>query len=300
MIIYPKFASKKELHDWLHEKKADLIFQKKSMLKHCDSLELPASIQAKEYEGHRVAGVFGKAISTEGGESFPDGTLKVRSVINTTNIIDSHMDLHIPGIWKQSLNSKRKRYLLNQHKQTFEGVISRDVTPSTKKFDWSALGYDYEGKTEALIYESIIRPDVNPYMYEQYMKGFIYEHSVGMQYVNLFMCVNSEEKWWKDEKEAFDKYLPMAVNPEAADEWGMFWAVTEAKDIEGSAVLFGSNHITPTISIQDVSRKGAVLDTPNEDSNEPPSGTQDKEQQAPSAVNLGEITKSILNLKTKK
>lgn len=303
MIKYPTFASKNDLHVWLRENKDLLIHQKKSTTKHGDSLGISATIQGKEYEGHKLAGVLGKAESTEDGTSYPDGTIKARSVINTTNIIDSHLDLHVPGLWKKNLSEARMRYLLKQHAQAFEGVISRDVTASAKKYDWKALGFDYEGKTEALIFDSIIRPDVNPYMYDQYMKGFVLEHSVGMQYVKLFMCVNSTEKWWAEEKANWDKYIEMAVNPEVAEEYGFFWAVTEAKAIEGSAVLFGSNFATPTISITPVSSKAAVEDTADEDSPEPPGGTQDepeqtdKSQQPGMAVNYSEIAKSILSLK---
>ena len=40
------------------------------------------------------------------------------------------------------------------------------------------------------------------------------------------------------------------TNKEIAEQYGYFWAVTEAKVIEGSAVVFGSNYITPTLSVK--------------------------------------------------
>lgn len=61
--------------------------------------------------------------------------------------------------------------------------------------------------------------------------------------------------------------MPYAVNPEVAEEKGYFWAVTEAKVIEGSAVPIGSNWITPTLSVE------------NKD-NEPPKGTQNEAAKA--------------------
>jgi hypothetical protein len=42
----------------------------------------------------------------------------------------------------------------------------------------------------------------------------------------------------------------MAVNPEVANDYGYFWAVTTAKYVEGSAVVFGSNSATPTLSVK--------------------------------------------------
>jgi hypothetical protein len=41
------------------------------------------------------------------------GQIKVKVVINTTNIIDSHNDCHIPNIWKKTLQEKKTIYLLN-------------------------------------------------------------------------------------------------------------------------------------------------------------------------------------------
>ena len=68
-----------------------------------------------------------------------------------------------------------------------------------------------------------------------------------MRYVKIAMAIDSKERYWADEKETYDKYYDLIVNNDDVD--GFFWAVTEAKVIEGSAVLRGSNVVTPTISI---------------------------------------------------
>jgi hypothetical protein len=117
---------------------------------------------------------------------------------------------------------------------------------------WKELGYKYEGDTEALIFDCTIVKERNEYMAEQYAKGRVKQHSVGMQYVKLSLCMNSESKWDKEEKENWDKYYPQVANKDEADRYGYFWAVTEAKCIEGSAVPLGSNFATPTISIEPV------------------------------------------------
>ena len=51
------------------------------------------------------------------------------------------------------------------------------------------------------------------------------------------------------EKAIWDKYINQVINRDASEEQGYFWAVTEAKVIEGSAVVMGSNYATPTISV---------------------------------------------------
>jgi predicted methyltransferase len=91
-----------------------------------------------------------------------------------------------------------------------------------------------------------------------------------MRYVKLELAVNSESKWDVEEKAVWDKYYNEIANKEVADERGYFWVVSEAKIVEGSAVVKGSNFATPTISVE------AVKDTPTEQT-EPLKDTQ-KEQ----------------------
>jgi hypothetical protein len=98
------------------------------------------------------------------------------------------------------------------------------------------------------MFDAEIDSDRNEYMFEQYAKGRVKNHSVGMSYVKIAMCVNDESKSWAEEKANWDKYYPEVVNKEVADNTGYFWAVTEAKIIEGSAVVIGSNPWTPTMS----------------------------------------------------
>ena len=111
------------------------------------------------------------------------------------------------------------------------------------------LGYDHTGKSEVLIFDASIEKDRNSYMFDQYAKGYVKNHSVGMQYVKLEMAINSESSFDKEEKAVWDKYYPAIANKSDVDQQGYFWAVTEAKVIEGSAVPMGSNFVTPTISI---------------------------------------------------
>jgi len=136
---------------------------------------------------------------------------------------------------------------LQEHKREFDKVISNDATAYTRQLAWKTLGADYEGTTQALVFESLVKESRNELMFEQYKNGWVTNHSVGMEYVDVVFCVNSEERWWAEEKENFDKYYPDVVNKEDVDKQGYFWAVLEAKLKEGSAVLMGSNWVTPTL-----------------------------------------------------
>lgn len=105
-------------------------------------------------------------------------------------------------------------------------------------------------KLEVLIYEATIKRNRNEFMFNQYKNGYVLNHSVGMRYFKLFFCYNSDLPEYASDKENWDKYYPAILNKEDADKSGYFWAVTEAKNIEGSAVVKGSNPLTPVLSVE--------------------------------------------------
>lgn len=199
--------------------------------------------------------------------------INVKAVINTTNVIDSHMDCHIPGIWKKTLSETKLLYLLQEHDMKFDKVISDSVNDElkayTQKIAWNKLGQTFEGNTEALIFESKIKKDVNEFMFNLYKNGRVLNHSVGMRYVKIYLCINSTEAYYASEKDNWDKYYPEVANKEIADERGYFWAVTEAKIIEGSAVVKGSNEFTPTLEIE-AEKKEPSIDTQETEIKEEP------------------------------
>ena len=241
----PQFNSKADMFKYLKENKALLVSQKKHAVKYADAVcyAVP-SAPASDYASKEVAVLM----------STPEDVAKsitVKVAINTTNLLDSHGDVHIPGLWKKTLSENKNVLLLREHSMKFENVLAQNVTAYTKRMTWKALGYEYEGSTEVLLFETTIqRKDYTSFMIDRYLEGDVKNHSVGMRYGDLLLCINSEENWYRDEKENWDKYISMVANKEAAEELGYFWAVTTAKVIEGSAVVLGSNFATPTISVQ--------------------------------------------------
>ena len=240
MIQIPDFAKKEDLFSWLKANKSMLIAAKKSQLKRADAVSFLMVAES------------GTEIITK-AEARPElldmGEFPVKVVINTTNIFDSHRDVHIPGLWKKSLSEKKDNYLIQEHEMSFENIISDRVKAYTKTLSFAELGFSFAGITEALIFDAIVELERNEYMAEQYAKGRVKNHSVGMQYVKLELAVNSESRYDAEEKAVWDKYIDQIANREAAEEVGYFWAVTEAKLIEGSAVVMGSNFVTPTLQI---------------------------------------------------
>lgn len=237
-----EFKTIDELHKYLIDNKKSLIAQKKSVIKEADSIPYVGVSYSADKD------VADKAESA--AEVVKEGEIQVKVVINTTNLIDSHMDCHMKGLWKKSLSEQKKLKLLKEHKATFENVVSDNVVATAKTMTWKSLGYDMEGSTQALIFDATIKEDRAPYMFGQYKNGYVDNHSVGMRYVTLYLCMNNDKSWAAEEKANWDKYYSEVANKEIADQYGYFWAVTEAKIVEGSAVVFGSNYITPTLSVK--------------------------------------------------
>jgi hypothetical protein len=193
--------------------------------------------------------------------------LRAKLVINTTNLIDSHMDCHIPSIWKKSLQETKQLLLLQEHEMEFEKIIADSLNDEfkayTKTLTFNELGYDYTGFTEALIFDVQIKKEVNEFMFNLYLKNRVNQHSVGMRYIKIFMCVDSTEPMYSSEKANWDKYYLLVANKDVADTKGYFWAVTEAKVIEGSAVVKGSNECTPVMEIDIEDKNEPLLNTQN-------------------------------------
>lgn len=244
MTDLSKYTDKAELFRFMKENKSLLIAEKKAIVKCADAIS--------HIEGYvNEKGDVVKAEPTTSADLLKKDSIKVKVVINTTNLMDSHSDVHMKGIWKKSVKEQKTVYLLQEHQMKFENVITDIVKASVKEYGWEELGFNFKGTTEALVFDAEINKDRNPFMFEQYAKGYVKEHSVGMRYVNLEMAVNSEEKYYAEEKAIWDKYINEVANKEEAEQRGYFWAVTEAKIVEGSAVVKGSNYATPTISVKE-------------------------------------------------
>jgi len=236
----PEFDDKDKFIEWVVSNKSAIIAQKKSAIKHADAVN------------YQIGYITEKSDEVIKSELIPDDAtrLKVRAIINTTKIFDSHDDVHVDQLWNKSLKETKDNYLCKEHNFSFDGIISDNVKAFAKQMSWKELGFNYEGNTQALIYDCVIDRKTMPDMFDRYRSGKIKQHSVAMRYVKIELAVNSDQ--YEKEYETWNKYFELIVNKEDALERGLFWAVTEAKNIEGSAVLRGSNRFTPTQSIEQI------------------------------------------------
>lgn len=238
-----EFQSRSDLFDFLFTHKKQLTAQKRAVLKKADCVSVqPMIVWDKD------SSVAKDAIAAV-DPNLPE-TLKVVVIINTTNFLDGHGDVHIPGLWTKSLSENKMIMHLQEHEMEFENIISdgANLKAYTRSYTWKELGFPYDGITEGLTFESTIEKKRNEFMLNQYKNGWVRNHSVGMYYVKVDMAINDEK--YPNEYAAWQKYYPMIANSETADQQGYFWYVLEAKCVEGSAVPIGSNQATPTLTVE--------------------------------------------------
>jgi hypothetical protein len=262
-----EFDTRDEMFAFIRENKRALKAAKKAQVKRADAVTMAPMEQQPD------------VIKSDAAS---DGRFQLSVVINTTKVMDSHSDVHIDGLWKKSLKEQKYTPLLKSHSWDFEDVITDEVKATAETMTWRSLGVKYDGETQALVFNATVDPTRNPFMADQYRKGYVRNHSVGMQYVTLYLCMNSDNKYDAEEKANWDKYIKQVVNADDAIQQGYFWAVTEAKIVEGSAVLFGSNPITPTLSVGEPPES-----TAKSEDNEPPKGTH---------LNLESIKSLLINI----
>lgn len=229
------FKSNKELFKYLVTNKEEIISLKKSATKFTDVVSIFAEVEpvtkAKyPYENNEEKGV-----------------LKRTLLANTYNWMDSHDDVHLDGVFAESIKQKgTKIFHLNSHQLDFSGKIGKVYSVEEKEISWRELGQGKTGMTQGLFIGSEIRKSYNEGLYNAYLSDEVDQHSVGMQYVNISLAVNDSEDYPREHEE-WTKHIGKIGNRKRAEDKGYFFAVYEAKLIEVSAVLLGSNELTPTL-----------------------------------------------------
>lgn len=234
-----------------------VIDAKKSMYKEADGYGVEITVDGATKEVlETLKGItmksFGqveKSIDYMKEANLPNIIVKVIS--NTTNFFDSHRDVHLDNIWNKTISDNKNGFdHLQEHKNGFLYLISENCKTKILKTTFKELGFDYEGKTQALQHISEIDPIRNLFMYNQYANKWVKNHSVGMRYIGeIIFCANTEVEYMKEYKDNWDKYYSIIANKEDVDEVGYFWAIPQARLMEFSAVPKGSNPVTPTLEI---------------------------------------------------
>jgi len=222
----------------LVKNKAKYIALKKAESKACDVVE---AVFDTDY-------AVSKMIISSKDDNMEEGIIKRTIVGNTYGWMDSHKDVHIPGIFTKSINENKNMFHLHDHEFKINSEVGDPIKTYEQTVPLKALGIDKRGTATALLMDSAIKREYNSKIFNKYLAGKINQHSVGMIYVKMYLCVNDDE--FKEEYANWKNYIPYVINEDDALENGYFWAVTEAKLIEISCVLAGSNVLTPTMPVK--------------------------------------------------
>ena len=246
------FKSQRELFHYLVSNKEEIISQKKSIIKRAEG-GLSAMLPVEE----QITGYANKAFKPVYTNDKENGTLQRTLVANTYWWMDSHSDVHIgrgeegedgKAVFTNSIkNRANKIFPIDQHNWSLDGRMGKTIELFEAPISWRQLGVGKTGMTEALFAVAEIQRKKNAARYEDYLNDEIDQHSVGMNYLDMTLAVNDEEEFPNEYKE-WQKHINKLGNRKMAEEQGFFFPVYEARLAEYSAVIAGSNELTPTIT----------------------------------------------------
>lgn len=189
-----------------------------------------------------------KQLATKSIDNPEPDVIRVKVVANTSNWIDSQLDMILPDAVNKSLKERKDKIPhLHDHLRETTAKVGEVKDIYMQDFSFSELGIRGQGVAKALIFETDIRKDYNEKIFNQYKNGGINQHSIGLRYINMVLAMNDVND--PERLKLWNEFIGQAINREVADKNGYFWVVKEYKLIENSAVLFGANEITPTLEV---------------------------------------------------
>lgn len=172
----------------------------------------------------------------------------VTGIFNSSFYIDSDLDMLLPGAATKSIQERGV------------GSVKGNKIKHLKDHDWNKniarldvleeRRVTINGKEIEGIYHESFYPEAQDStdLLIKIQAGMYDARSIGFQYEKLVFCDRNSQD--EDDVKNWNTYLPMAMNPEVAEESGYFWAVKEIKLWEGSDVSFGANELTPMLGVK--------------------------------------------------
>lgn len=255
-INIPEFSTQKELFDYLIKNESSIVDLKKSEIKRADAVDFYWSEKNDAFK------------SDIGVSRANDTDTQINRTIvgNTYFWMDSHDDVHLDNIFANSIKQRTSARInhLHDHVNQLDARVGKFSNVYEKNILWSDLGVNRPGETQALLADSTIKSALNKKIFGMYKADEIDQHSVGMRYISVDLALNDPNS--PKQYALWNTVLPKLGNPERATKKGYLWAVKEAALSEISAVLNGSNEITPTLSGPDKSILDKETEPPAESS----------------------------------
>jgi hypothetical protein len=236
-VIIPVKSTSSELFKYLRDNEIQIIKQKCSM---------PIKSDIFDYG---CLPVNEKSTIKEDGSVLLPNEIEVNAIANLSGWCDSYMDVMIKDNWKKTIADKAIVYHLKNHKYTTDDIVGKNPELYVKNFDTSYFGITSDvPKAQALMMRSVVTKEYDEKTYYLYKDNQIKQHSIGLRYIQLKMCLNSEVEEDKIYKDNWNKYYSQVINKDLVDSKGYFFAVVESKILENSCVLFGANENTGVYS----------------------------------------------------
>ncbi len=264
-IKIPTDLKGKELQKFVHENKNALLTQKKMMpLK--EGSYLPLDVMEHEL---KISDSVLKAASAAGATPNPD-VVHIKAAANTAWWCDMVMDVLIDDCWTKTIVEREGLIPhLPDHTHKLEAMIGDVTKLYSQQVKLKDLGLKgVAGSTQVLCMESDVQKSYNAKVFNLYKNKKVNQHSIGLQYTKIFLCINNED--YKEEFANWNKYFSRIINKDFVAGVGYFYAVTEIKLLEVSAVLFGCNILTGTLETE-------TKDQPEDTLREEPSTTTEQE-----------------------
>lgn len=236
-VVIPIHSNKSETFAYLRSNEKQIIAQKKSLPIKSDIFEwgcLPVNTKSTVKEDGTMLG--------------PD-EIQVDTIANLSGWCDSYMDVMIKDNWNKTISDKSIVYHLKNHEYSTDDIVGKNPELYTKVFPMEYFGIKSDvTKAQALMMRSIVPKDYDKKTYALYRDGQIKQHSIGLRYNIIVLCMNSDLEEDITYKKNYDKYYPIVINKDKVDSYGYFFAVIESQILENSCVLFGANPNTGTYS----------------------------------------------------
>ncbi|MFL1896789.1 hypothetical protein ACJRPK_13870 [Aquimarina sp. 2-A2] len=270
-VVLPELKDQKALFSYLKSNRKSLIAQKCSSQIKSENFDY-GCISLKANSKDKIGSEVTKSFSVKA--ELRDDEIQVDAIANMAGWADSYMDVLIPDCWDRTIkekgaSNKQLIYHLKNHDYSTDAIIGSRVQMRSEYMDLATFNIKSDIKQgQALIGNSIVKKKYDEKCFHLYSDDEIKQHSIGLRYIKIFLCMNSDEEDHSYEKGNWDKYYKYVINKDTVDSAGFFWAVTEIKLVEYSAVLYGANELT---TVQETSK--------NIEENEPSKDTHGAEQE---------------------
>lgn len=237
-IVVPDIQGR-ELFEFLIANKAGLVAQKKAFIKECDPIGCGTEIYSilKHSANKNDMGII----------PMDTTSLNVKVVANTSMWMDSQSDVLLRDSASKSIKERKPMIkMLKDHGRTLDSEIADVNDIYYQDIPLTELGLQKTGTAQALIFDADVQKSYDEKTFNKYKQGKVNQHSIGLQYIRLELAINDSD--YEKEQDFWNKYIDQVINKEEAQSQGYFWVVPEYKLIENSAVLFGANSLTPTLS----------------------------------------------------